>query len=133
MTPWGIWSGSVIKDARQQLEQYQSRHEEEEGAPGPMANITTPERMARGIEHLRAEANWVQEHLVQLEAAQVRTKTFYDTLSTNQKTIFDLFWGEMHHRVSGLDDGWRMREQADHVRGPMMRDHASPQAGAERH
>jgi len=89
--------------------------------------------MARGIEHLRAEANWVQEHLVQLEAAQVRTQAFHDTLGTNQKTIFDLFWGEMHHRVSGLDDGWRMREQADPVRGPMMRERAGPQAGAERH
>lgn len=54
-----------------------------------------------GIACLRAETTWMQAHLVQLEAAQVHTKTFYDVWDSNQKTIFDLFWHVMYRRVSG--------------------------------
>ena len=70
-----------------------------------MADGTTPERMARGIARLRAETATMQDHLTQLEAAQVRTKALYDTLSTNQKTIFDLFWHGVYHRVFRQDEG----------------------------
>jgi hypothetical protein len=126
MAAWDTWSRGVIKDARQQLEQKKSEHEEKAGKAKP-ADDTTPERMARGIEHLRAETNWMQEHLVQLEAAQVRTKAFYNTLNTNQKTIFDLFWHELYHRVSGHDDGYGMHEHEGS--GPMMGRHESPACG----
>ncbi|MDR3454637.1 MAG: Spy/CpxP family protein refolding chaperone [Rhodoferax sp.] len=110
MPAWDTWSRGVMKDAHQQLEQRQSGFEEKGGRAKPAADPTTPERMARGIERLRAETKWMQEHLVQLEAAQVRTEAFYNTLSTDQKTIFDLFWHEFYHRVSGPDGGWSMRE-----------------------
>jgi hypothetical protein len=95
----------VLKDGKQQLEQKKSEHDEKTpGAKAPSGN-TTPERMARGIERLRAETLWMQEHLSRLEAAQIRTAAFYGALDTNQKTIFDLFWHELYHRVSGHDVG----------------------------
>jgi hypothetical protein len=102
---WASWSGGVLKDAHDQLEQRSQKREAVDEAGSANADITTPERMARGIERLRAENAWMQQHLVQLEAAQQRTKAFYEQLDTNQKTIFDLFWHEVHHRVSGHDDG----------------------------
>ena len=118
MTAWDTWSRGVIKDDQQQLEQKKSRHEEKSGRAKPTAADTTPERMARWIERLRAETNWMQEHLLQLEAALVRTKAFYNTLDTNQKTIFDLFWHDLYHRVSGYDDDWGMHEYEDSRPGP---------------
>jgi LTXXQ motif family protein len=127
MTVWDSWSRGVIKDAHQQLEQTKSGHEEKGGGAKPTADGTTPDRMAREIELLRAETNWMQEHLVQLEAAQVRTRDFYNTLGTNQKTIFDLFWHEVHHRVSGHDNSWGMHGNE----GPdsMMGEHKGPASG----
>lgn len=107
---WDTWSHGVVDDARQQLEQRKFQHEEKGPKAKPMADETTPERMADGIAHLRTETKWMQEHLVRLEAAQARTAAFYNTLSVNQKTIFDLFWKEMHHRVSGHGDGMGMHE-----------------------
>lgn len=46
-----------------------------------------------------AQIKWMEAHLERLNAAQVRTKTFYDALDTEQKTIFDLFWTVMHQRT----------------------------------
>lgn len=128
MTAWDTWSRGVIKDAQQQLEKKKSGHEEKGGRAKP-TDGTTPERMARGIERLRAETNWMQEHLVQLEAAQVRTKAFYNALSTNQKTIFDLFWREIYHRASGHDDGWGMHEHEGSGPGSMMGEHEGRASG----
>ena len=108
MVAWDTWSGGVIKDARQQLEQKKSGREAMNAKARSVDDGTTPERMARGIERLRAETNWMQEHLVQLEAAQVRTQAFYNTLSTNQKTIFDLFWHKVYHRAFAQDHGREM-------------------------
>jgi len=125
---WDAWSAGVMKDAHQQLEQKKDWMEENPRA-GPPAGDTTPERMARGIERLRAQTKWMQEHLVELEAAQARTKTFYNALDTNQKTIFDLFWHEMHHRVAGHDDGWGMQERGGYGPGPMMDGREGPAGG----
>jgi len=83
--------------------------------------------MARGIERLRADTKWMQGHLVELEAAQARTKAFYGELDANQRTIFDLFWHEVHHRASGHDDVPGML-QADR-QGPMMDESASAAGG----
>ena len=126
---WDTWSQGVIKNARQQIEQEKSRHVENAGKPKPAADGTTPERMERGIEHLRAEAKWMQEHLVQLEAALARTKTFYITLGTNQRTIFDLFWHKVYHRASGYDDGRDMHQHEVRGPGPMVGERESPTSG----
>jgi len=123
MAAWNAWSGGVLKDARQQLEQKKSVHEKSGKQAKPMADETTPEQMAEGIARLRDETNWMQEHLTQLEGAQVRTAAFYNTLGANQKTIFDLFWHEMHHRVSGHDGGWGMRGNDGGRACPMMEQH----------
>ena len=109
MAAWDAWSSGVVKDAGSQLSRMKDM-------PGPMWGPgqawdegTTPERMARGIERMRAQVKHMQEHLTQLEASQARTKTFYDQLDANQKTIFDLFWRDVHHRMGEAMGG-----------GPMM-------------
>jgi hypothetical protein len=104
---WDAWATAVMADAHQQLEKGTGAV----GAMAPAQNMlndeTTPERMARGIAILRAQADWMQAHLVRLDAAQVRTKTFYETLDKEQKTIFDLFWTVIHHRANEQND-WPM-------------------------
>jgi hypothetical protein len=110
MTAWDIWSQGVINDGRHQLGQKQTGRYEMKRRAKSSIDETTPERMARGIERLRTETSWMQEHLSQLEAAQVRTVVFYNALGVNQKTIFDLFWHEMYHRISGHDDGGNLHD-----------------------
>jgi hypothetical protein len=110
LAAWENWSGGVLHDAHQQLEQDKAR-QPQAVAPETAESETTPERMARGIERLRAQTKWMQEHLAQLEAAQGRTKTFYAQLDTNQKTIFDLFWHKVHHRAAAAEDDCEMCER----------------------
>lgn len=110
MAAWDTWSAGVLNDARAQLARMKDRQEAMGAGARPWAEGPTPERMAKGIERLRAEIQRMQEHLKQLEAAQARTKVFYDQLDTNQKTIFDLFWHEVHHRMAGHADGWHEAE-----------------------
>jgi len=121
---WDAWSGGVLKDARKQLEQRKKLGDQRPAEDrAPPREETTPESMARGIARLRTHTAWMQEHLAELEAAQVRTKTFYDALDTNQKTIFDLFWHEMHHRSVGHDEGWEMGERDSYGRGWMREEY----------
>lgn len=105
MPAWDTWAAGVIADANQQLEKDKPGPAEATNTPKALIDQTTPQRMARGIERLRAQTNWMQAQLARLDAAQVRTKTFYDVLDPQQKTIFDLFWTVMHHRFSGHDGG----------------------------
>lgn len=98
---WDNWSHAVITDAHQQTDRKKSMHQEMREQA--MEDETTPARMARGIERLREENVWLQQHLTQLEAAQSRTATFYNSLSATQKTIFDLFWRDMHHQTDEHD------------------------------
>jgi hypothetical protein len=116
MPAWDTWAAGVVADANQQLETDKTTGSEMANAKQALMDETTPERMAKGIERLRAQTNWMQTHLVRLDAAQVRTKTFYDALETQQKTIFDLFWTVMHHRVAGQDGG----QMPMHMSGPNM-------------
>jgi hypothetical protein len=101
MPAWETWANGVITDANQQLEMHKTRHDEMAKSKQALIDATTPERMAKRIERLRAHTNWMQAKLVRLDAAQARTKTFYDALETEQKTIFDLFWAVMHRRHAG--------------------------------
>ena len=110
---WDSWSRGVLADARMQTEQKNSMREERETKGRSMEDETTPERMARGIARLREENSWMQKHLTQLEAAHARTTTFYNSLSANQKTIFDMFWREMHHKMKADEDG-AMHDQCMH-------------------
>ncbi len=100
---WNTWSKGVLDDGKRQLVQKKDEQNQQRADSKALIGETTPEKMARGIERLKSETAWMQEHLVQLEAARSRTSTFYDTLDTNQKTIFDLFWHELYHRTSGHD------------------------------
>lgn len=105
MTAWDTWSNGVMTDARSQIVRMKDRQEQMAGAMNSWEEGTTPERMQRGIERIRAEIKRMQDHLAQLEAAQARTNAFYGQLDTNQKTIFDLFWRDVHHRMTGPMEG----------------------------
>lgn len=112
---WDTWAAGVTADAKQQLEESTAARDDGSCTRKAPIDGTTPERMAKGIERLRAQTKWMEAHLERLDAAQVRTKTFYDALDTEQKTIFDLFWTVMHQRNAGYGN-WQM---------PMHR-HCSP-------
>jgi len=107
MAAWDTWSSGVLSDAKGQMARMKDREQHLADMTRPWSQGTTPERMERGIERLRTEIKRMQEHLTQLEAAQARTKAFYDQLDTNQKTIFDLFWQEVHMRMAGEMEGMR--------------------------
>ena len=111
VSAWEVWSSGVLKDAREQLEPGHGSADAKTGMEKHQ-DASTPEQMSRGIERLREEIAWKQGHLVKLEAAQARTQAFYDKLETNQKTIFDLFWHEVYHRMSGHDGGWDSQDAA---------------------
>ncbi len=95
---WNAWSAGVNENARHQFERMEAWHEKHKALPQPTIEDTTPERMARRIEHLRARTAFMQENLARLEAAQARTKIFYDQLDINQKTIFDLYMQQMREK-----------------------------------
>ncbi|MBJ2177895.1 hypothetical protein JC795_06755 [Pseudomonas veronii] len=101
------WAAGVIADANQQVEKGNAAATDKASARQALKDETTPQRMAKGIERLRTQTSWMQAQLVRLDAAQARTQTFYDALDAQQKTIFDLFWTVMHHRIAD-QDGWRM-------------------------
>jgi hypothetical protein len=119
---WETWSGGVMQDARQRAGQRKALGMEED-RQGRSAELTTPEQMARGIERMRSQVKRMQERLAQLELAQARTETFYDALDAKQKTIFDLFWHEMFHRVAGHDgDMGMMHSHMGFGSGPVDQD-----------
>jgi phage shock protein A len=108
---WAIWSAGASEFALQRLTQKQAWLEKRKALTRPVQEGTTPERMARSIERLRARTAILQENLDRLEAAQVRTSVFYDQLDTNQKTIFDLYasqmrgrFGHTHHHLGPSGD-----------------------------
>jgi hypothetical protein len=107
MPAWETWATGVIADANQQVEKGNAADTDKASARQALMDETTPQRMAKGIERLRAQTTWMQAQLVRLDAAQAHTQTFYDALDAQQKTIFDLFWTVMHHRVAD-QDGWQM-------------------------
>ncbi len=88
---WSTWSSGVAKAARQQFERMDAWHEKRQALRSQTPEGTTPERMAHRIEQLRERTAFMQENLIRLEAAQARTRVFYDQLDVNQKTIFDLY------------------------------------------
>ena len=121
---WDTWSRGVMKDAEQQLEPDDAKHAAKNHGPMLQTDETTPERMANSIARLREEANWMQGHLTQLEAALARTRTFYEALDINQRTIFDLYWQEMHHRIGGHGASGRMHQgEHGHDGCQMMEQH----------
>jgi hypothetical protein len=106
---WDTWAGGVLQDAHRQL----AMKPPQDLPRGPHASPvgdTTPDQMARGIAHLRAGMDRMQAHLLELEAAQSRTQAFYDALDPKQKTVFDLYWHEVRHRVSGDDVDWDLHD-----------------------
>jgi hypothetical protein len=103
MAAWDEWSQGVLNDAHRELD-HNAAPEMPRAKGNTAFDESTPQQMARGIEHLRKHLAWMQAHLVELEAAQSRTQAFYDALDVKQKTVFDLYWHEVRHRVSG-DDG----------------------------
>lgn len=95
-TAWETFSNALITQAKAHM---QSR-EKMQGAFGrDHEDMPTPEKMEKMAAMMRANAD-------SLSKTASDTKTFYDVLSIEQKTIFDLFsknaWnnrmmGHMHH------------------------------------
>ncbi|EQD73656.1 conserved hypothetical protein, secreted [mine drainage metagenome] len=119
---WKAWSGDVLSITQAQTERihhWRAEHEkkalEEDRATADHARVSTPERMAHGLDHMRLEVERLQDHLALLEKLQASTQKFYDTLDTNQKTIFDLYWQQayavgstMGHPMCGHGEGMGM-------------------------
>ncbi len=97
---WDTWSDLVLNNARAQSEKISMWRGEhmKQGYVGDAAHahMSTPDRMAHGLEHMRTEIKRMQDHVALLEVAQASTKRFYDTLDPNQKTIFDLYWQQSY-------------------------------------
>lgn len=90
---WDSWSAAELQALKQGIEQRQAWRAAHlpPSQPGqPPAELSAPQRMAQAIAHLRDHKYLLDQHLQQLEARQVRTQAFYDTLDAKQKTIFDL-------------------------------------------
>ncbi len=96
---WNAWSSGMSEEVRQRFERMKAWQEKHKAPTQAVFEGTTPERMAHRIEHLHARIAFMQENLTRLEAAQVRTKTFYDQLDTNQKTIFDLYAQQIRQQI----------------------------------
>ncbi len=102
---WATWSSGVTDESKKQAERMKDWHQKMQGDMMHQEEGSTPDRMARGIEHMRGEVTRMQEHVTRMEAALERTKTFYAALDTNQKTIFDLSMQHGHHGWHGGHDG----------------------------
>lgn len=90
---WDSWSAAELQALKQVIEQrraWQAAHLPTSQPGQPPAELSAPQRMAQAIAHLRDHKYLLEQHLQQLEARQLRTQAFYDTLDAKQKTIFDL-------------------------------------------
>lgn len=87
---WDTWSAAELQALKQGMEQHQAWQAAHVPQGQPPVELSAPERMARAISQLRDHKYLLDQHLQQLEAGQVRTQAFYDTLDAKQKTIFDL-------------------------------------------
>ncbi len=105
-TAWDAWSAGALEDARAQGEQMKALFESRSMPQDP--DLTTPDRMSRKAERLRTQITLMQAHLARVEAAQKRTRTFYDQLDAKQKTIFDLFWKQDYRNEPWLGHGMMM-------------------------
>ncbi len=108
---WDTWSRSILDNSHAQVEKMAHWHKEHMKLGGvedaDRAHLTTPQRMNKGLDHLRIEIKRMQDHVAQLEKAQASTQQFYDSLDTNQKTIFDLYWQKTY------ESGWRSHMMGD--------------------
>ena len=115
---WKVWSSDVLSITQSQTEgirHWRAEHEKEDRATADHARVSTPERMAHGLNHMRLEVERMQDHLSLLEKLRASTKKFYDALDTNQKTIFDLYWQQAYavgstlgHPMCGHGEGMGM-------------------------
>lgn len=78
---WQTYSAAIIAQARVQKHQWQQMRVARRAS---REHLTTPERMAKIADRLRQAS----ERMSQLAS---ETKTFYDQLGPEQKTIFDLY------------------------------------------
>lgn len=112
---WDSWAGAITDVAKAQLKNITELHQRHMEVGGldeaDKHNLSTPQRMNLGIEHLQIEIKKLQAHVDQLQLAQISTQQFYGTLDTNQKTIFDLYWQKTYgsnwrRMMGGNAAGW---------------------------
>ena len=78
---WQTYSGEIIAQARMRKHRWEQMKASQRA---PRESLNTPERMAKIADRLRQAS----ERMGQLAG---ETKTFYDQLEPEQKTIFDLY------------------------------------------
>lgn len=78
---WNTFSGDLAAQATMRA---QSKEKMKETLGPDYENLPTPEKMQKMVVIMRSNADFLSK------TASI-TKTFYDGLSTEQKTIFDLF------------------------------------------
>jgi periplasmic protein CpxP/Spy len=85
---WHTFSASMIKRAQEFAQARQARRC---GHESPAKDVSTPERLDKLAARMRVRAD-------RLAALASDTRTFYDQLSQDQKTIFDLLTKKLMHR-----------------------------------
>ena len=127
---WDTWSAAELQALKQGIEQRQAWQAAHVPPTQPPAELSTPERLAQVISHLRDHKYLLDQHLQQLEARQVRTQAFYDTLDAKQKTIFDLLVQPGPHGPGPHGMGGPGGPGAHEI-GPSFRAGPGPGAGPE--
>jgi len=69
---WETWAAAERQSAVQRQQQWQQRAEARAKVPHGYTELSTPERMAQAIAHLRDRQQQLQQALLQLEERQLR-------------------------------------------------------------
>lgn len=98
---WSVWSTVLLMDVKQQrMEDLKAFENSREHA---MDNSSTPQKIRYQEKRLQFHIERLQLLLKLVEAARLNTDTFYQLLSKDQPTIFDLFWGNQVMREHGVN------------------------------
>lgn len=111
---WNTWSAGMIEDYQRHREPTKSEYDEPMKISGPHSKITTPAHITHDINRLRAQVASMGDQLSKLEASEIRTTAFYDTLDANQRNTFDAFWNEAFDIHSGQDISEKLRRHSYH-------------------
>ena len=90
MGGWNLWSSVLLLDVKKQriedVKSFESLRE-------PQSDLaTTNQKILQQEKRLQFHIDRMQTQLKRIEVARLNTDTFYQTLSKDQQTIFDLFW-----------------------------------------
>jgi hypothetical protein len=90
LVAWNVWSSVLLVDVKKQrIEDMKML----ENVREPMMETnTTNQKILRQEKRLQFHIDRLQIQFKRIEAARLNTESFYQLLSKDQQTIFDLFW-----------------------------------------